>query len=469
LRLLPPQPWAWAKALLLTTTASQFKYPKGIITLSYEISATYCPEDNKLRLSSFSRLDSETYKRVTAAGFKWAPKQGFFVAPMWTPSREDLCLELAGEIGDEDSTLAERAEARAERFEDRSQRRSQDADRAQKAVHAIADGIPFGQPILVGHHSERHARKDAKRIENGMQKTVEMWRSSEYWRRRAKSALLLAEHKGKADVRARRIKSLEADKRREDRSKQESEMWLKLWTECRNEPDKDLQAGVARRLAGFTHILMPRKQGDREDYDHSPSIYNAIAGDCPTLYAPRTLDEVFTAVFDALPRQIEQAARWIEHIANRLIYERAMLEDQGGTEADKTGPEKGGAVVCWTFKGWSYIQKVNKVSVTILFCFEGSTPFKQTIPFDKLKAVMSKAEVDAARAEGRLIESQNKVGFALLDPAPAPEPEATRAAPEIEDNICPDGPQCKDPECRAERTKRGIFPPSDMALQPIED
>ena len=37
---------------------------------------------------------------------------------MWTPEREDLLLELCGEIEDEDTTLIERAEARAERFED---------------------------------------------------------------------------------------------------------------------------------------------------------------------------------------------------------------------------------------------------------------------------------------------------------------------------------------------------------------
>ncbi len=43
--------------------------------------ATYSPEDNKLRLYPSCRLDSETYARVKAAGFRWAPKQELFVAP----------------------------------------------------------------------------------------------------------------------------------------------------------------------------------------------------------------------------------------------------------------------------------------------------------------------------------------------------------------------------------------------------
>jgi hypothetical protein len=161
------------------------------------ITATYSPEDNKIRLFSITRLDSDTYNRVIKAGFKWAPKQELFVTPIWTPTREDLCIELAGEIGDENTTLVERAEAKAERLENLSERRTQDADRAQKAVHAIADGIPFGQPILVGHHSERHARKDAEKIENGMRKAVECWKAAQYWQDRAKGAIRLAKYGGR--------------------------------------------------------------------------------------------------------------------------------------------------------------------------------------------------------------------------------------------------------------------------------
>jgi hypothetical protein len=92
---------------------------------------TYSPEDNKLRLYPFSRLDPDTYKRVKAAGFIWAPKQELFVAPMWTPGREDLLLELCEEIGDEDTSLVDRAEQRAERFEDYSEHRKEDADSAK--------------------------------------------------------------------------------------------------------------------------------------------------------------------------------------------------------------------------------------------------------------------------------------------------------------------------------------------------
>jgi hypothetical protein len=157
--------------------------------------ATYSPEDNKLRLYSSSRLDAETYARVKEAGFSYAPKQELFYAPMWTPHREDLLLEMCEEIDDEDRTLVERAEERSERFSEYSDKRSEDADRAHNSVSAIADGIPFGQPILVGHHSERRARKDAERIETGMRKAIKMWDTSKYWTDRGAGAVRHAKYK----------------------------------------------------------------------------------------------------------------------------------------------------------------------------------------------------------------------------------------------------------------------------------
>ena len=125
------------------------------------MTATYSPEDNKLRLYSVARLGTETYARVKEAGFKFAPCQELFVAPMWTPGCEDLLLELCDEIGDEDTSLVERAEERSERFTEYSEHRSEDADRAQKAVAAIADGIPLGQPIRSGRPCGRGVRSGA--------------------------------------------------------------------------------------------------------------------------------------------------------------------------------------------------------------------------------------------------------------------------------------------------------------------
>lgn len=209
--------------------------------------ATYSPEDNKLRLYSFARLGKEDYERFKAAGFKWAPRQELFVAPMWTPGRADLLTETCGDIGDEDTSLVDRAEDRAERFDGYSDKRSADAQAASDGVKAITDGIPFGQPILVGHHSERHARRDAQRIESGMRKTIKMWETSEYWTRRAAGALHHAKYKERPDVRQRRIKKLEATKRKEQKYIKEATALKALWSA----PDLDMKKATA--IANYDH------------------------------------------------------------------------------------------------------------------------------------------------------------------------------------------------------------------------
>jgi len=64
-------------------------------------------------------------------------------------------------------TYRERREARAERLRDWSAKNQAKAEAASDRAHAISDMIPFGQPILVGHHSEGRHRRDVARIDSG--------------------------------------------------------------------------------------------------------------------------------------------------------------------------------------------------------------------------------------------------------------------------------------------------------------
>lgn len=301
-----------------------------------DFTATYSPDDNKLRLYSVHRLGAETYAQAKAAGFKWAPKQELFVAPMWTPQREDFLLSLVDEIGDEDTSLTDRAEERAGRFEDYSEKRADDAERAHKSVSSICDGIPLGQPILVGHHSEKHARKHAEKIEKGMRQAVKMWETSQYWERRAAGALRHAKYKELPAVRARRIKTIEADKRRYERDLAHAEKGLKLWSK------PDLSQEVAVVISGVYSFTMPRKEGDREDFNQSPDAWTALNSYYPNLYAPRTLAEVIERAKQFFPANIAHYKRWIAHFENRLIYETAMLGEQGALDliAPKARPKQ---------------------------------------------------------------------------------------------------------------------------------
>jgi len=365
------------------------------------LTATYSPDDNKLRIYASTRLDAETYQRVTAAGFKNAPKQGCFVAPMWTPAREDLALELCGEIEDDDTSLVERAEDRAERFSGYGANRANEADATRKAVRQIADGIPFGQPILVGHHSEGRARRDQDRIARGMQKTCELWKAAEHWQRRAESAIAHAKYKELPAVRTRRIGRIEADKRKQDRTRKASEGFLALWS--RPELDREDALAVAER----DHLSVRDENGE-----YIGTVWSLL--DAGRI----TVDEAVQKAKRTHAAVIARAQRWADHFDARLTYERAMLKAQGGTVHDQKPAEKGGAIRCLFSpqygKGWAYVVKVNTKTVTIQEATAyGGGKYNRTIAFDKIRQTMTAAEVEAARVAGQLVETEAGEGFFL--------------------------------------------------------
>lgn len=310
-----------------------------------QYTATYSPEDNKIRLYASQRLDAETYARVKGAGFGWAPKQECFYA-VWTPGREDLAIELAGELEDEDKSLVERAEERAERFQEYREKRAADAERAHNAVAAIADNIPLGQPILVGHHSQRHAEKHAEKIKSGMERAVKMWETSKYWQSRAAGAIAHAKYKEEPDVRYRRIKGLESDLRKQEKAKSEAEASIKIWSTLHE------------------HHRMPKKSGEPSTFAER-AIF--IAGNTRT--APFG---TYTALRDGkiTPEQAQEQAikqangtiawaeRWITHFTNRIAYERAMLQESGNIAAAKFDLQVGGRVLVSGI--WSTIMRLNK-------------------------------------------------------------------------------------------------------------
>lgn len=71
------------------------------------------------------------------------------------------------------STYRERREARAARLREWAEKREQKSEAAEAQARALADLIPFGQPILMGHHSQRRAEHDRDRIQGGFRKSFE--------------------------------------------------------------------------------------------------------------------------------------------------------------------------------------------------------------------------------------------------------------------------------------------------------
>ncbi len=280
------------------------------------IDATYSAEDNKLRLYASERLDQETFEQVKEAGFRWAPKQDLFVAPKWTPTREDLCIELAGEITAEQTTMAERAETKAERLDNLAVKRAGQASAFQDAARNISQRFEAGQPILVGHHSERRARKDKDRMNSAMEKAVKAHDAVSYWNYRAEGVEHHANHKSNPRVRARRIKTLLAELRDMQRRINHAHFCLKLWNRIDQTTNTDEQGKAALHWSG-THLAgggaVPMLRGD--------SVWHML---------DRGIITTEEAILKCLVHwkfvlENPHYSRWIAHILNRLAYERAEL------------------------------------------------------------------------------------------------------------------------------------------------
>lgn len=70
-------------------------------------------------------------------------------------------------------TYRERREARAERLRGWAEKRAEKSPDLHERADTMAAAIPFGQPILVGHHSEGRDRNYRKRIEGAFDRAVE--------------------------------------------------------------------------------------------------------------------------------------------------------------------------------------------------------------------------------------------------------------------------------------------------------
>lgn len=354
-----------------------------------DMTATYSPQDDKLRLFPSQWLNEEEYAKVKALHMQWAPKQKCFYA-VWTPGREDLLLRFCGHIEDETSTREERAEDRARRFEGYSKKREAEAQSTAAAVDNLAKAIPFGQPILIGHHSERRARKDAERIENGMRKAVNLWNTAEYWQDRARASLSHATYLEKPAVRYRRIKKLEAEKRKQERTIQGYEKARAFWS--REDLTFTDALAVANTQGGawgvWDSFTFPLAKYPRESptYEGAISLWSALKDNIINEHQAAAL------MLSRIERVVNHARRWLAHIENRIAYERAMIgegttEGQALVPAQKWDLQKGGIIQssCCSLSGELLpILRVNKKDGVILSVSVKSKWGSRIVPVEEI-------------------------------------------------------------------------------------
>ena len=170
--------------------------------------ATYSPEDNKLRLY-VGRVPRDEYEALRKAGFVSTPKQSCDFVATWTPAREDLALsylEDGEDIEDEDYSPEERAADRAERFSGYRDKRADEAG-------GLADRFDAG-PSEFGHQNRQRAERQAARHDRLRSHAVSQWSKAEYWQTRTAGVISHALYRSSAHVRRGRILTIESDLRR---------------------------------------------------------------------------------------------------------------------------------------------------------------------------------------------------------------------------------------------------------------
>lgn len=340
--------------------------------------ATYCPEDNKLRLYpdwSDPDFDKEVVK---AAGFRWASKQECYVCPRWTPKAEDVLLDLVDEIEDEDYSPEERAADRAERFAGyRDKRRGEAGD--------YADRFEAG-PSAFGHQSQARAERQAARHDRLRGHAVTRWSKAEYWQQRTAGVIGHALHKSSAKVRRSRILTLESELRKHQNQIKAVVSKFKAWQHVLTLPDCDVaDTSCAAGNPCLTYTIQGGRGGligydyekadsasllaftlvnyghSRYDYKHprkdrESSLYSLMTDETDPI-TPREAAEMFLSRCKDPETPGSYSERWTRHYELRLTYEKAMLENEGGMAGD-VEMEVGGF-----FEG-EQIHKINKSPAT---------------------------------------------------------------------------------------------------------
>lgn len=318
--------------------------------------ATYSPEDNKLRLY-VGRVPRDEFLKLREEGWVTLHKQreagGGDFAATWTPARRNTALEYAGIIEDEDMGPEERAADRAERFGGYRDKRT-----AEATGHA--DRYEAG-PMVHGYQSAERGEQAAARHDRIADRAGDAWEKAEYWQRRTAGVIAHALYKSSPSVRMGRIKTLEAELRKIEASREQHrkqwEGWEKVlsmdgageliqlvdgYADTRNMNPAQSMAYWLANNGNRVSIEHPDGSEINEnakkihgDYWHGFDAHDFLTKDSygggpfrrltPAEYAALFLKKVC--------KPDDYNASWLNHLTLRLAYENQMLEAQGGRAA----------------------------------------------------------------------------------------------------------------------------------------
>ena len=250
---------------------------------------------------TFGNIPSlETRTSMKQMGFRYKPR-GKAWSAKWTVEREKFAKGLAGGIGIVD--IKPNWMQKATYAGQMAQKHEQESKERHEQFRKELESIPFGQPILVGHYSEKSHRAHLKRLDKQMEMSMREHNIAKSFAERQNRMMFKAKGES-AGLIYRRIEKLEAEKRK----------WLreiKLLEFAEKYPEKAQKLGI------------------RPGY---PS---------------------------------ETARKWLTHTQERLAIEREAYKQTGGIPME-TMNVKSSDVVATSF-GMAKVLRVNPKTVTVEF------------------------------------------------------------------------------------------------------
>jgi len=343
--------------------------------------ATYCPEDNKIRLYC-GRVERPTYDFLRKNRWKATPKQDCDFVATWSVGAENTAFAMIAaddQIGDEDYSPQERADDRAERF-------SGYRDKRRAEAHGHADSFEAG-PQAHGYQSQAKADRAARKHDRQRVKGLTQWDKAEYWQQRTAGVISNARYRSRPDVRRGRILTIEKDLRKVTKeiveAMQRRAMWQKVleadgldqmivtgenrWS--LNKEQTSEAGRLAYRLAANTTSWA---EYEIEGRDGKETLYRLLTDEAEPI-TPRQAAQAFLDRWADPADENTRSQRYKRHLEMRLIYENAMLEDVGGM-AGAVEMEPGGWIRAEVRRhrslhvdsvdGWVQIQAVNKSPAT---------------------------------------------------------------------------------------------------------
>jgi len=229
------------------------------------------------------------------------------------------------------SDFEERKNNRIERFTQQAQNARKQAESAFKTADAISSCIPFGQPILVGHHSEKRHRRAVDKIHNSMRKGIEENKKADYLDARAVAAAsnraIFSDDPNATEKLAEKIERLES---RQDMMKAANKMVKKNDREgllnagfSDNQITQLFEPDFCGRLGFPSYLIMT--------YDSGVKIIVNVKDNRTQILLPIPIDRVEKPIYDLLKRNGFRRTRegvWQRHISNGALWSAQHIEKQ---------------------------------------------------------------------------------------------------------------------------------------------